>query len=277
LSLKNKDALMKVAAIQMVAGDNLNDNLAIASELLKQAAKQGAELAALPEYFCMIGAKDTDKLAISETSGQGAIQEFFANAARELNMWIVGGTMPMATSNPKRVRNSVLAYTPSGELVARYDKIHLFRFDNGTEHYDESNVLERGTDPVAFNLPSKDGHVWRVGLSVCYDMRFPELYRLQEADLWLVPSAFTYTTGQAHWEVLLRARAIENLAYVVAPAQGGIHPSGRRTWGHTMTIDPWGKVIAVFTEGAGVIIADLNIDQLKHHRQQLPALQHRIL
>lgn len=268
---------MKLAAIQMVAGDDLNVNLKNASELLKQAAVQGAELAALPEYFCMIGVKDTDKLAISETPGQGVIQDFFANAARELNMWIVGGTMPLATSDPKHVRNSVLTYSPSGELVARYDKIHLFHFDNGSEHYDESNVLERGTSPIAFDLPSKDGHVWRVGLSVCYDMRFPELYRLQQADMWLVPSAFTYTTGQAHWEVLLRARAIENLAYVVAPAQGGIHPSGRRTWGHTMAIDPWGKVIAVLPEGSGVIMVDLNIDQLKHHRQQLPALQHRIL
>jgi deaminated glutathione amidase len=268
---------MKVAAIQMVAGGDLDVNLQHAAALLKKAAEQGAELAALPEYFCMIGSKDTDKLAISEQSGHGKIQLFLAVMARELKLWIVGGTMPMGTDDPMHVRNSVLVYSPNGELAARYDKIHLFRFDNGVERYDESHVLERGDQPVSFDLPSKDGNTWRIGLSVCYDMRFPELYRTQEVDAWLVPSAFTYTTGQAHWEILLRARAIENLAYVIAPAQGGTHPSGRRTWGHTMVVEPWGKVLSVLPEGEGVVMADLDIAKLKHHRQQLPALQHRIL
>jgi deaminated glutathione amidase len=268
---------MKVAAIQMVAGGDLDVNLQRAAVLLKQAALAGAELAALPEYFCMIGSKDTDKLAISESVGHGKIQQFFENTARELKMWIVGGTMPMATSDPAHVRNSVLVYSPAGELAARYDKIHLFRFDNGLERYDESHVLERGNQQISFDLPSKDGHTWRIGLSVCYDMRFPELYRTQEVDAWLVPSAFTYTTGQAHWEILLRARAIENLAYVIAPAQGGTHPSGRRTWGHTMVIEPWGSVLSVLPEGEGVVMAELDITNLKHHRQQLPALQHRVL
>ncbi len=268
---------MKVAAIQMVAGSDLAVNLKHAAVLLKQAADQGAELAALPEYFCMIGSKDTDKLSISEKSGHGKIQQFFAAMARELKLWIVGGTMPMGTEDPKHVRNSVLVYSPSGELAARYDKIHLFRFDNGTERYDESHVLERGDQPTSFELPSKDGHTWRIGLSVCYDMRFPELYRTQEVDAWLVPSAFTYITGLAHWEILLRARAIENLAYVIAPAQGGTHPSGRRTWGHTMVIEPWGTVLSVLPEGEGVVMAELDIEKLKHNRQQLPALQHRVL
>ena len=268
---------MKVAAIQMVAGGDLAVNLQRAAVLLKQAALAGAELAALPEYFCMIGSKDTDKLAISESLGHGKIQQFFANTARELKLWIVGGTMPMATSDPAHVRNSVLVYSPAGELAARYDKIHLFRFDNGLERYDESHVLERGNQQTSFELPSKDGHTWRIGLSVCYDMRFPELYRAQEVDAWLVPSAFTYTTGQAHWEILLRARAVENLAYVIAPAQGGTHPSGRRTWGHTMVIESWGSVLSVLPEGEGVVMADLDIAKLKHHRRQLPALQHRVL
>jgi deaminated glutathione amidase len=268
---------MKVAAIQMVAGDDLHANLAKAFELLKLAALQGAELAALPEYFCMIGTKDTDKLVIAEFAGNGVIQEFFAKSARELKMWIVGGTMPMATSDPLHVNNSVLVYSPLGKLAARYDKIHLFRFDNGAESYDESNVLVRGDKVVSFDVNSKDGHTWRIGLSVCYDMRFPEHYRSIEVDAWLVPSAFTYTTGQKHWEILLRARAIENLAYVIAPAQGGLHPSGRRTWGHTMVVEPWGDVLTVLPEGAGVVLADMNIDQLMKHRQQLPALKHRIL
>lgn len=268
---------MKVAAIQMVAGGNLNVNLQHAAALIKQAALAGAELVALPEYFCLIGSKDTDKLAISEPPGHGEIQQFFSNTARELKIWIVGGTMPIKTSDAAHVRNSVLVYSPAGELAARYDKIHLFRFDNGVERYDESHVLERGDQPTSFDLRSKDGHTWRIGLSVCYDMRFPELYRTQEVDAWLVPSAFTYITGQAHWEILLRARAIENLAYVIAPAQGGTHPSGRRTWGHTMVVEPWGTVLSVLPEGEGVVMADLDIEKLKHHRQQLPALHHRVL
>ncbi len=268
---------MKVAAIQMVAGSDLDANLKQAYVLFKQAALLGAELAALPEYFCLIGAKDTDKLAISEPLGEGKIQQFLAQTARELKLWIVGGTLPLATPDPLHVRNSVLVYSPAGELVTRYDKIHLFRFDNGRESYDESHVLERGSNPMVFDLPSKDGHTWRIGLSVCYDMRFPELYRSQVVDAWLVPSAFTYTTGQAHWEVLLRARAIENLAYVIAPAQGGTHPTGRRTWGHSMVIEPWGQVMGLQAEGEGVVLADMDASHLKRVRSQLPALQHRVL
>jgi deaminated glutathione amidase len=172
------------------------------------------------------------------------------------------------------VRNTCLVFNPHGQQVARYDKIHLFAFDNGSERYDESGVIEPGSIPVCFDLPSRDGHTWRVGVTVCYDLRFAHLYRALAADVLLVPSAFTYTTGQAHWEVLLRARAIENLAYVLAPAQGGTHESGRRTWGHSMVVSAWGQVMAQRPEGAGVVLADLSIAQLQQQRRQLPALDH---
>ncbi len=268
---------MKVAAIQMVAGSNVDDNLSQARNLLIDAANLGAELAVLPEYFCLIGAKDSDKLGISESFGDGKIQSFLSKIGTELGIWVVGGTIPIRTTDPQRVRNSTLVFSPNGECVSRYDKIHLFRFDNGVESYDESRVLESGGLPVAFSLPSKDGHVWRIGLSICYDLRFPELYRSQQADAWLVPSAFTHTTGMAHWEVLLRARAIENLAFVIAPAQGGLHPSGRETWGHSMVVNPWGEVNAFLDRGVGVVAVDIGIKQLQTVRHQLQALQHRAL
>ncbi len=190
----------------------------------------------------------------------------------------MGGTLPLVASDEAHVRNSSLAFSPGGECVARYDKIHLFRYDNGREQYDESRVIERGGEPVAFDLKDRSGHVWRIGMSVCYDLRFPELYRELNADLLLVPSAFTYGTGQAHWELLLRARAIENLAYVAAPAQGGVHENGRRTWGHSMLVDPWGVVLAQRDQdGAGIAMADLDAARLAALRMQLPALEHRIL
>lgn len=268
---------MKVAAIQMVSGVNVQDNLDMAGQLLGQAAAQGAELAVLPEYFCIMGLKDTDKLQVQETAGQGLIQDFLSHAARELGMWIVGGTLPMATTDPRRARNCSLAYAPSGECVARYDKIHLFRFAHGKEDYDESRVLEPGTAPVRFELASRDGHAYTIGMSICYDLRFPELYRALKADVLLVPSAFTYTTGQAHWEVLLRARAIENQAYVVAAAQGGRHGNGRQTWGHSMVVDPWGQVLAQHSEGAAVVMAEVLRAGLEGVRSRLPALRHGVL
>jgi len=267
---------MKIAALQMVSGTDLIANLATARRLLAQAAHCGAELAVLPEYFCLMGQRDSDKLTIAEPPGHGPIQAMLRTAARELGLWVVGGTLPMATPDPHHVANTTLVFNPEGEQVARYDKVHLFRFDNGRERYDESAVLVRGQEPVGFDLTTLAGDTLRVGLSVCYDLRFPELYRLLRADLLLVPAAFTHTTGQAHWEVLLRARAIENQAYVLASAQGGTHSNGRRTWGQSLVVDPWGQVLATLAHGEGVVLADLDMNLLHQTRSNLPALQHRV-
>ncbi len=268
---------MKVAAIQMVSGISLDQNLSQARALLEQAAVAGAELAVLPEYFCFMGNSDRDKLVIAETPGLGTVQAFLSDTARELKLWLVGGTLPMATDDPDHAANASLAYSPKGECVARYDKIHLFRYDNGRERYDEAAVLRAGQEPTTFDCTDGSGQAWKVGLSVCYDLRFPELYRQLGADILLVPAAFTHTTGQAHWEVLLRARAIENQAYVIASAQGGHHENGRRTWGQTMVIDPWGTVLGQHAIDAGVVVCEIDSDHLQRVRQQLPALQHRRL
>ena len=273
----------------MVSSPDVATNLAAARQLLSQAADAGAELAVLPEYFCLLGMKDTDKLAVAEPIFEpsakpdalgcksGPLQDFLAQCALDFKLWVVGGTIPLVASEPGKVTNTTLVFNPQGQCAARYDKIHLFCFDNGVERYDESRVLVPGRVPVTFALRSVDGHTWRVGLSVCYDLRFPELYRALAADVLLVPSAFTHTTGQAHWELLLRTRAIENLAYVVASAQGGLHDNGRRTWGHTMVVDAWGEVLAQLAEGPGVVLADLDRSQQAARRLQLPALTHRVL
>ena len=264
---------MKIAAVQMVSGPDVAANLGTARRLLEDAARRGAQLAALPEYFCLMGMHDSDKLALAEADGEGPIQAMLASAARDLGLWIIGGTLPIKSTTPERVRNSTLVFSPDGERVARYDKIHLFAFDNGRESYDEGRVLEPGNQPTSFDTGSI-----KVGLSVCYDLRFPELYRSYAGcDLLAAPAAFTYTTGQAHWELLLRARAVENQCYVVAPAQGGQHANGRRTWGHSMVIDPWGQVLSVLAEGEGVVVADVDPARLTQVRQQLPALAHRKL
>jgi predicted amidohydrolase len=264
---------MKIAALQMVSTTDVARNLDSAATLIDQAARAGAQLVALPEYFCHLGQRDTDKLAIAEDDGAGPIQQMLSDCARRGGVWVVGGTLPMRTAQPERVRNSCCVYAPDGRRVARYDKIHLFAYDNGRERYDEGRVLEAGDTPVAF-----DAEGLRIGLSVCYDVRFPELYRAlcsPPCDLLCVPSSFTHTTGQAHWELLLRARAVENQAYVIAPAQGGTHDNGRRTWGHSMVIDPWGEVLAVRDEGEGAVMAEIDRARIEGVRQQLPALTHR--
>jgi len=268
---------MKAAAIQMVSGVTVPGNLDQAAMLIREAAAAGAELAVLPEYFCLMGRRDGDKLAVREAFGGGPIQDFLARTARECGLWLVGGTLPLETGDEARVRNTSLVFSPAGQLAARYDKIHLFKFEHGRERYDESRVIEPGAAAVAFAMSDRAGHEWRIGMSVCYDLRFPELYRALGADVLLVPSAFTYVTGQAHWELLLRARAVENLAYVVAPAQGGVHENGRQTWGHSMVVDPWGEVLARREQGPGIVIADLDPARLADRRAQLPALDHRVL
>ena len=272
---------MKVAAIQMVSATTVQANLQRARVLLEQAALEGAELAVLPEYFCLMGRRDTDKLAVQEPLGAGPIQDFLSQAARELGLWIVGGTLPLSLAVPgERVYNSSLVFSSNGDCVARYDKIHLFKFDNGQERFDESRVLLAGQTPQTFDMTDRAGQPWRIGMSVCYDLRFPELYRIyaqQGVDILLVPSAFTHTTGLAHWEVLLRARAIENQAFVVAAAQGGLHENCRRTWGHSMLIDPWGSVLAEKSEHEGVVCADFMKADRQACRQKIAALDHRVL
>ena len=275
---------MKVAALQMVSSPDLADNLANARALMAEAAAAGAELVLLPEHFAFLGHQDTDKLALAEPAPLadglpigGPLQQALADAAMQHGLWVVGGSIPLNTDDPQRVFNSTLVFAPTGRCVARYDKLHLFRFSNGQEHYNEATVLQAGSQPMAFDVASRDGHRWRVGLSICYDLRFPELYRALQADLLLVPSAFTWTTGEKHWEVLLRARAIENQAYVLAAAQGGVHGNGRRTWGQSLLADPWGELLAQRAQGAGVVLGDCCAERLATVRQQLPALQHRRL
>ena len=256
---------VRIAAIQMVSGPELAPNLAAAARLIAEAAGAGAKLAALPENFYLIGRHEGDKVALREPDGEGPIQDFLSSTARKNRLWIVGGTAPISTEDDKRIRGACLVYDDSGKRVGRYDKMHLFWFKNDTEHYDEARTLQPGSRPVALASP-----FGRLALSVCYDVRFPELYRgLGEFDAMFVPSAFTVPTGAAHWETLLRARAIENKAYVVAPAQGGTHASGRRTWGHSMIVDPWGEVLACRAEGEGVVLAEIDHERIQDVRRRL--------
>lgn len=266
---------MKIAALQMVSTPRVDDNLEAARRLVAFAARDGAELVALPEYFCLMGRNDRDKLAIAEAPGQGPIQAMLSAAAREHGLWLIGGTLPIRSGDPDRVLNANCVYGPDGELAVRYDKIHLFHYDNGRERYDEGAAILAGTVPRVVQAGAL-----RVGLSVCYDLRFPELYRAMmrpACDLISVPAAFTYTTGAAHWEMLLRARAVENQCYLIAAAQGGTHENGRRTYGHSMVVDPWGAVLAVQPEGEGVVMAEVDPARIASVRAQLPALEHRTL
>ena len=259
-------------AIQMISSPDVDTNLARAGELIASAAERGAELVVLPEYFAIMGHKDTDKLAVQEPFGAGPIQQFLADAARRHGVWLVGGTVPLSSSDPARVINSSLVFDPSGQCMARYDKVHLFGFDSGSECYQEANTIAPGSQVVTFETP-----FGRFGLAICYDLRFPEQFRQAGVvDGWILPAAFTATTGRAHWEILLRARAIENQCYVIASDQGGLHPTGRTTFGHSMLIDPWGKVLEVLPEGEGLVLAQLKESQLHRTRTSLPALQHRV-
>ncbi|MDP2823531.1 MAG: carbon-nitrogen hydrolase family protein [Sulfuritalea sp.] len=264
---------MKLAAVQMISGPEVAPNLATAGRLIAEAAAAGAQLVALPEYFPLIGATDSDRLAAREVDGHGAMQDFLADAACRHGIWLVGGSIPLMAENPAKLRNSCLVFDAQGERVGRYDKIHLFGFKKGDEAYDEAATIERGDRVVAFDSP-----LGRVGVAICYDLRFPELFRaIGEVDLLVLPAAFTETTGRAHWEILLRARAVENQCYVLAAAQGGQHPNGRMTHGNSMVIDPWGEVLARMDKGEGVVIAELERQRLVDTRTSLPALKHRIL
>jgi predicted amidohydrolase len=264
---------VRVAAVQLVSGPELAPNLDAAGRLIAAAAAAGARLIALPENFYCIGRSETDKVRLREPEGRGPIQDFLARAAREHRVWLVGGTAPIACADERRIRSACLVYDDAGERVARYDKMHLFRFSAGDERYDEARTLEAGDRPVAVASP-----FGRLALSICYDVRYPELYRrLAPFDAMFVPSAFTEPTGAAHWETLLRARAIENQAYVIAPAQGGAHAGGRRTYGHSMIVDPWGEVLAVQAEGEGVVLAEMDAARIREVQAALPAHANRRL
>ncbi len=267
-------AKTRIAAIQMVSAPEVAASLEAAGRLVAEAAAAGARLVALPENFYLIGRHEGDKVKARERDGAGPIQDFLSASAKKHGVWIVGGTAPIETGEKDRILSACLVFDDGGRRVARYDKMHLFRFDGGDEErYDEARTLQPGARAVALDSP-----FGRLALSICYDVRFPELYRgLGPFDVMFVPSAFTVPTGRAHWEILLRARAVENQAYVVAPAQGGLHPSGRRTYGHTMVVDPWGEVLAVRPEGEGVVLAEIDIDRIQEVRRSLPALLNRRL
>ena len=263
---------VRVAAIQMASGANVAANLAEAQQLIELAVGAGAKLVVLPEFFPIMGGKDKDIVAVREAEGTGPIQRFLARTAKKHQIWLIGGSIPLEASVANKVRNTCLVFDERGKQVARYDKIHLFGMDLGNEHYQESKTIEPGNTVVVVNSP-----FGRIGLSICYDLRFPELYRaMPGVDIIVVPSAFTATTGRAHFETLIRARAIENLAYVIAPAQGGYHLSGRETHGDSMIVDPWGVVLDRLPRGSGVVIANVNTAYQNSLRKSLPALKHRL-
>ena len=264
---------VRVAAIQMISTTRVEENLNTAAALIAEAVADGAELVALPEYFPIMGRRDGDKIAAREVDGSGPIQDFLAETASKHGIWVIGGSMPLVASVEDKVLNTCLAFNPQGVRVARYDKIHLFGFQKGEERYNESATIEPGRQPVTFDAP-----FGRVGLSICYDLRFPELFRaLGEIDLLVLPAAFTEVTGRAHWEILLRARAIENQCYLLAVGQGGTHENGRQTHGNSMIIDPWGDILDRKAKGPGVVIADLDHQRIAEICESLPALAHRKL
>jgi nitrilase len=274
LSTQNaSQGIVKIAAIQMASGPQVAANLSEAERLIEVAANQGAKLVVLPEYFAIMGLRETDKVAVREEEGKGPIQDFLKKMAKKHKIWLIGGSVPLVSNFPNKVRNSCLVYDDKGKQVARYDKIHLFGLDLGNEHYHEEKTIESGNAIQVVDTP-----FGKIGLSICYDLRFPELYRaMGEVNIIVVPAAFTDTTGKAHWETLIRARAIENLSYVIAPAQGGYHLSGRETHGNSMIVDPWGVILDRLPRGSGVVIATMNPQYQQSLRTSLPALKHRTI
>lgn len=268
---------MRLAAIQMTSSADVAENLAVARRLVQEAAARGAQLAALPENFSFMGMGDADKLKVGESPGSGPIQDALAAMARESRLWLIGGTMPLRGSEPEKVSAACLVYDPSGACVARYDKIHLFDVDvpGKRESHRESRFIARGSGPVVVATPAG-----RVGLAVCYDVRFPELFRQlarDGMDGFVLPSAFTVPTGRAHWETLLRARAIENQCWALAPAQSGFHANGRETHGDSLIVDHWGRVLARLPRGTGVVVADVDPAEQQAAREKFPALRHRTM
>ena len=267
--------MTKIAAIQMASGTNVSANLIEAAKQIAAAAKAGAKMVVLPESFAIMGFQDADQVKVAEEEGHGPIQEFLAEQAKKNKVWLVSGTIPIKSFLKNKVYSACLVYNDRGEQVSRYNKVHLFdvHLEITKETYNESETLEAGNQVVVVDTP-----FGKVGIAICYDLRFPELFRqmvLQGAEILVVPSAFTAITGKAHWEVLLRARAIENLCYVIASAQGGYHVNGRETHGDSMVIDPWGTIINRLPQGSGYILGDIDIENVHKLRKNFPVLQHR--
>ena len=267
-----QQSAFKVAAIQMASGPNVEGNLSEARRLVADAAGQGAKLVVLPEFFAIMGMNEQDKVKVCEQPGAGPIQQFMSETARKHKIWLMG-SMPLVSNTPNKVRNSLLVYDETGAQVARYDKIHLFNLTLGNESYNEAQTIEAGDQVVVVDSP-----FGRIGLAICYDLRFPELFRaMKDVDIIVLPSAFTATTGKVHWEPLVRARAIENLSFVIAAAQGGYHVNGRETHGNSMIVGPWGSVLDRLPRGSGVVLAEVNPSYQASLRASLPALSHRII
>ena len=265
----------RCAAIQMASSPNVSANLLVAEKLIAEAAKAGSKLVALPENFALMGEHELDKIKVREVDGSGPIQDFLATVAKKYSVWVVGGTIPIVGNDSNKVRAACLVYNDKGERVARYDKMHLFDVNvpGTSEVYRESDSIEAGTEPLVIDTP-----FGKLGIAVCYDLRFPEFFRkmsMMGVEIVAIPSAFTAETGAVHWELLLRARAVENLCYVIAPNQGGFHVNGRKTFGHSMIVDPWGVVLDCYKTGGGFVSAEINLDRLEKVRGAFPVLNHR--
>lgn len=267
----NKVSKFRVAAVQLVSDVDPAINLREVAARVAEAAQAGAQLVALPEYFALMSQDESAKLRLAEADGEGPLQAFLSGLAAEHRVWLVGGTIPLRSAHPDKVFNATLVYDDTGARVARYDKVHLFSFQTPTEHYDEARTIEAGREVVTFDAP-----FGRAGLAICYDLRFPEFFRsIGDVALTILPAAFTETTGRCHWEALLRARAIENQCYILASAQGGLHACGRRTWGESMLIDPWGTILDRLPVGPGIVVGDIDLEYLAQVRESLPVHLHR--
>ncbi|MCK5723389.1 MAG: carbon-nitrogen hydrolase family protein [Gammaproteobacteria bacterium] len=267
--------MTKIAAIQMASGTNVSANLIEVSRQILSAAQAGAKLIVLPENFAIMGLQDTDQVKIAENDGIGPIQDFLSEQAKKNKVWLIAGTIPLKADDEDKIYAASLVYNDNGERVSRYDKIHLFdvHLEATSETYKESETIAAGNQAIVVDTP-----FGKIGLAICYDLRFPELFRqlaLQDAEIIVLPAAFTAITGKAHWEVLIRARAIENLCYLVASAQGGYHVNGRETHGDSMIVDPWGSILDHLPQGSGYVIAEVELENVKSIRKNFPALQHR--